>query len=155
MVPNLCLVSGSRNVSTAASPVDVDVLALLVLGVGEFWLDLEGVGTEVISLGLEQVGGEILGAVTIEPGESGGESRGWDTEESRLGDNVTPAGLRLVDGGVEEVVEEKVLQVGVGAVRSRDVLEEDGADNATTAPHERNGGLVELPLVLLGGLADG
>lgn len=45
----------------------MDVVTNLVLGVGELWLDLEGVGTEVISLGLEQVGGEVLGAVTIEP----------------------------------------------------------------------------------------
>lgn len=45
----------------------MDVLSDLVLSVGELWLDLEGVGTEVITLGLEEVGREVLGAVTVEP----------------------------------------------------------------------------------------
>jgi hypothetical protein len=57
-----------------------------------------------------------------------------------------------VDSLVEEVVEEQVLEVGVGAVRLGDVLQEDGSDDAATAPHESNLGLVQLPLVLFGGL---
>lgn len=57
-----------------------------------------------------------------------------------------------MDGLVEEVVEEQVLEVCVGAVGGRDVLQEDGADDAATAPHEGDGWLVELPLVFLGGL---
>jgi len=67
----LCLVCRCRDVSTTTGPVDVDVLSDLVLLVCELGLDVEGVGTEVITLGLEQVGGKILSAVTIEPGESG------------------------------------------------------------------------------------
>ena len=39
-----------------------------------------------------------------------------------------------------------VLLVGVG-----DVTEEDGTDNASSAPHESDTGVVEGPLVLLGG----
>jgi hypothetical protein len=66
-IRRLCLVGGSRNVSSASSPVDVDVFADLVLVVGVLWLDMEGVGTEVITLSLEKVGWEVLGAVTIEP----------------------------------------------------------------------------------------
>jgi hypothetical protein len=60
-----------------------------------------------------------------------------------------------VDSLVEEVVEEQVLEVWVGAVRLGDVLQEDGSDDAATTPHERNLGLVQLPLVLLGGLFTG
>jgi hypothetical protein len=60
-----------------------------------------------------------------------------------------------VDSLVEEVVKEQVLEVGVGAVRLGNVLQEDGSDNAATAPHEGNLGLVQLPLVLLGGLFSG
>lgn len=130
-------------------------MSLRVLLAGEFWLDSEGVGTEVISLSLEQVGGEVLGAVTIEPVKSSGESWGWDTQESSLGDNVSPAGLSLVDSLVEEVIEEQVLEIGLLAVSSGDILQEDGSDNATTTPHESNGWLVELPLVFLGSLSPG
>lgn len=130
----------------------MNVLSDLVLLVCEFGLDLEGVCTEVITLGLEKVGREVLGAVTIEPTESGGESGSWDTEKSSLGDNVSPSWLSLVDSLVEEVVEEKVLKVVIGAVCSCDVLQEDGTDNASSTPHESDGWLVQLPTVLLGSL---
>lgn len=149
---HLCLVGGSRDVSTTASPVDVSVGADGVLVAGELGLDLEGVGTEVVTLGLEQVGGQVLGAVTVEPRQGGGEAGGGDSEKGGLGDDVSPAGLSLVDSLVEEVVEEQVLQLGVVAVSSSDVLQEDGADDATTSPHESDGRLVKLPAVLLGGL---
>ena len=122
---------------------------LLVRGLG---LHLEGVGAKVVALRLEQVGGEVLGAVSIKPRQGGAEARGGDTEEGGLGDDVSPPGLRGVDGLVEEVGEEEVLELRVGAVGLGDVLEEDGADDAAAAPHEGDGWLVELPLVLLGRL---
>jgi len=57
-----------------------------------------------------------------------------------------------VDCLVEEVVEEEVLEVVIGAVGGGDILEEDGADDTASTPHEGDGWLVELPLVLLGSL---
>ena len=154
IVIKLSVVRGGRNVSTPSCPVDVDVLALLVLLVGVFGLDAEGVGTEVVTLGLQQVGGQVLGTVTVVEAEGGAESGCGDTPKSTLGDDVSPAGLSLVDSLVEEVIEEQVLEVGVGTVGLGDVLQEDGADNASTAPHEGNLGLVELPVVLLCGVLD-
>ena len=155
MSPNrLCDVSGSRDVATTAGPVDVDVLALGVLLVGVLRLDAESVGTEVVTLGLEHVGGEVLGAVAVVEGKGGAEGRGGDTPEGTLGDNVAPAVLGGVDGVVEEVVEEEVLKVGVAAVGLSDVLEEDRADDAATTPHEGDLGLLELPAVLLGSLRE-
>lgn len=155
MSPNrLSSVGGSRDVTATAGPVDVDVLALGVLLAGVLRLDAEGVGTEVVTLGLEHVGGEVLGAVAVVEGQSGAEGRGGDTPEGTLGDNVAPAVLGGVDGVVEEVVEEKVLEVGVAAVGLGDVLEEDRADDAATAPHEGDLGLLELPAVLLGSLRE-
>ena len=130
----------------------MDILTHLVLRILKLRLDLEGVRAKVISLRLQQVGGQILGAVAVEPGERGGEGRGGDAEEGGLGDDVAPAGLRFVDGFVEEVVEEEVLEVVVGAVGGGDVLEEDGADDAASTPHEGDGGLVELPFVFFRGL---
>lgn len=130
----------------------MNVLALGEGLVGVLGLDAESVGTEVVTLGLQQVGGQVLGAVAVVEAEGGGEGRQRNTPEGRLADNVTPAGLGLVDGLGEEVIEQQVLKVGVVAVSVGDVLQEDGADNATTAPHEGNGRLVELPAVLLGGL---
>ena len=73
---SLCLVSRSTDISTTSSPINMNVLVVRVFFARELWLDLEGVGAEVITLGLEKVGGEVLGAVTVKPGESGRKSRG-------------------------------------------------------------------------------
>lgn len=130
----------------------MDILALGEGLAGVFGLDAESVGTEVVTLGLEEVGGQVLGAVAVVEAEGSGEGRSGDTPQSGLADHVTPAVLGVVNGLVEEVVEEQVLKVGVVAVGVGNVLKEDGADDAATAPHEGNGRLVQLPLVLLGGL---
>lgn len=112
----LRVVGRRRHVASPAGPVDVDVLALGVRLAGVLGLDAEGVGTEVVALGLEEVGGQVLGSVAVVEGQSGAEGGGGDAPESTLGDNISPARLSLVDGLVEEVVEEQVLKVGVGAV---------------------------------------
>ena len=130
----------------------MDILALGKILVGEFGLDTEGVGTKVITLGLEQVGGQVLSAIAIVEAKRGSESGQRDTPESRFADDVSPAILGLVDSLSEKLIEQQVLEVGVVAVSIGDVLQENGTDNASTAPHEGNGGLVELPAVLLGGL---
>jgi hypothetical protein len=138
--------------TATASPVDVDVLSFRVLLVGELRLDPEGVCTEVITLCLEKVGREVLGTVSVVERKSSAEGRCGDTPESTLGDGVTPAGLCVGHGLGEEVVEHQVLEVGVATVCLGDVLEEDGTDDAASAPHEGNLGLVELPAVLLSSL---
>ena len=66
----------------------MDVLALLVLLVGALWLDSEGVCAEVVTLGLQQVGGEVLRAVSVVEAESGAESGCGDTPESALGNDT-------------------------------------------------------------------
>lgn len=130
----------------------MNVLTLLVLLICELWLDQEGVGTEVITLGLEKVGWEVLGTVTIEPVESSGESWSWDTEICSLADDLSPTWLSGVNSLVEEIIEEQVLEVWVVAVSLGDILQEDRSDDASTTPHESNGWFVELPVVLLSGL---
>lgn len=147
-------VGRGRHVATTAGPVDVDVLALGQVGADEFGLDTEGMSTEVVTLRLQQVGGQVLGAVAVVEAQRSGEGRGGNTPEGTLADNMSPAVLGVVDSLVEEVVEQQVLELRVLAVGTGDVLQEDGADNATTAPHESDGGLVQLPAILLGGLWD-
>ena len=130
----------------------MDVLALRVLLVGLLGLDAEGVGTEVVTLSLQQVGGEVPSTVSVVEAESSAESGSRDTPESTLADNVSPAALGLSDGSLEEVIEEEVLKVGVLAVCVGNVLQEDRADDAATTPHKGDGRLVKLPAVLLGSL---
>ena len=80
---------------------------------------------EVVTLGLDEVGGDDLAAVAVEEREGGGECGRGDTPEDGLRDDATPAGLRLVDGLVEEAVKEQGLKVLGLLVRGSDVTEED------------------------------
>lgn len=130
----------------------MSVSANLELVIGILWLDLEGVGTKVVTLGLEKVGRQVLGAVTVEEGQRSAECRHGDTRLNSKSNNVSPARLSSVNSLVEEIVEEQVLEIGVLAVGRGDVLQEDGSNDTTTTPHESNGWLVELPAVLLGRL---
>jgi hypothetical protein len=93
ILQQLTMTYRSRDVTTPSGPVDVDVLALLVLLVGVFWLDPEGVCAEVVTLCLEQVGGQVLRAVSVVEAERCAESGCGDTPESTLRDD---AGERLV-----------------------------------------------------------
>ena len=101
------------------------ILASLELGVLLARKDTEGVGTEVVTLRLENVRGDDLAAVAVEERQGGGERGHGDTPDDALRDNAPPAGLRLVDGLVEEVVEEQRLELGRLDVRRGDVAEED------------------------------
>ena len=105
-------VGAGADVSATSGPVGVDVLADNVcrsgkgtsvtvcarergmrrtLGVGLLGEDLPGVGTEVVALGLEHVGGEDLGAVAVEEGEGRGERGGGDSPERGLGNDAAPS----------------------------------------------------------------
>lgn len=149
---HLCIVGRSTDIAAAAGPVDVDVFAFWVLFAGKLWLDEEGVGAEVVTLSLEEVGRQVLSAEAVVEGQSGAEGWHGNTPLSTLGDDVTPSWLCLVNGLVEEVVEQEVLEVWVGTVCVCDVLKEDGSDDAASTPHEGDLWLAELPVVLLGSL---
>lgn len=141
----LCKVGSGGDVAAATGPVGVDPL---VTGQG-----LVGVGTEVISLGLEQVGGENGVAVAVKEGQGRGQGRDGDSQDNGLGNNVAPALGGILNSLGEEGVEKQVLEVGVLGVGSLDVTQEDGANDAAAAPHEGNAGVVQVPAVLLGSLA--
>jgi hypothetical protein len=77
---------------------------------------------EQVALRLQQVGGQLLGAVAVEEGQRAGEGRRRDAPEDGLGNDAAPAGLRLVDGLVEEVVEAagESISGGAGERRTRE-----------------------------------
>lgn len=130
----------------------MDILALREVVVGTLRLDAEGVGSEVVTLGLKQVGRKALRTVSVVEAECSAERGRRNTPEGRLADHVSPALLGVMDGLVEEPIEQEVLEVGVGAVGVGDVLEENRADNAATTPHEGNGRLVQFPAILFSSL---
>jgi hypothetical protein len=148
----------------------VDGLALLETGVLLSGEDLESVSAKVVSLGLEQVGGDGLRSVAVEEGEGGGVGGDGDTGDGGLGNDSPPSRLGLgngvlearwhgearlgtqsasrVDGGRErgssalQVVEEQVLEVLVLLESLGDVTKEDGLDDASSTPHGSDTGVL-------------
>jgi len=110
----------------------VDVLAFRISLVRILGLNTESVSTKVITLSLEKVGREVLGAIAVVEAEGSAESRGGNAPKCTLGDDagdcqyfrhlisainvLSPAGLCLVNSLGKEVVEEQVLEVRVSAV---------------------------------------
>ncbi len=143
------LIGGGRHITASARPVDMDVFALRVLLASKFGLDAESVRAKVVALGLEEIRRQVLATITIIEAESSAEGRQWNAPQRALANNFAPAVLSVVDSLVEEVVEEQILEVRVLSVCRRDVLQEHGSNDATTAPHERNRRLVEFPAIFL------
>ncbi len=92
------------------------VFALGILGTRVFRLDLESMGAKVVSLCLQKVGRQILGAITVIEAEGGAKSWRRDSPDRAFAYDISPTWLCLVDGLVEEVIKEKILQVRVLAV---------------------------------------
>jgi len=112
----LSVVGRGRHVATATGPVDVDVFAGLKLGVFLSGEDTESVGTEVVTLSLEDIGRNDLAPVTVQEGESCREGRGGNTPENCLSDDAPPTGLSLVDGYESGV--RKGLLISIGGIPS-------------------------------------
>ena len=75
----------------------MDVLASLKLGGLLSGADTEGVGTEVITLSLEDIGRDDLAPITVQESKSCREGGSGDTPEDGLSDDAPPAGLSFVD----------------------------------------------------------
>lgn len=145
-------VRAGRDIASTASPVNVDVAVLEKAGVLLTGHHTEGVGTEVITLSLEEVGGNHFTPVTIEEGKGSRESGGGNTPEASLSDDTPPSGLCFVNSLVEEVVEEQRLEVLVLLVSGSDVTKEHTLDDTSTSPHTSNASVVQGPVQLLGSL---
>ena len=95
---DLDIIGRGRHVTAAPGPVDVDVLISLELGILLSGEDAEGVSTKVVTLSLEDIGGDNLAPVTIQEGKGRREGRSWNTPENSLSDDTPPAGLSFLDG---------------------------------------------------------
>ena len=64
----MAVIVGGTYVTGGGGPLDVNILTGLHVVVLESWLNSESVGTEEVSLSLDEVGGKGLGSVTVEEG---------------------------------------------------------------------------------------
>ena len=76
----------------------MNVLASLKSGVLLSREDMEGVGTEVVMLSLEDVGRNDLTPVTVQEGKGRREGRSGDAPENGLSDDTPPARLSPANG---------------------------------------------------------
>lgn len=84
----LCLVGSGAGGSTLSRPVDV------MKGAWGVQI-LKGVRAKVVSLSLQQVGWQLLGAVSVVKGQGRGEGWRGDAKKDGLGQDQTPALLTL------------------------------------------------------------
>ena len=113
-----------------------------------------GVGSEVIALRLQQVGGEGVPAVAVVVGQRRAEGWRGYPELDGLTHDAAPGGLVLIDRLPEERIQQEVVQAGIVGEGIPDALEEAGPDDAASPPHQGDAAVIELPIVFLGGGPD-
>src|SRR5262245_42746213 len=102
-------------------------------------------GAEVVALGLEEVGGESLAAITIVGGQGGVHGRQGGAGGERRGGGAAPARLAAFDLAAEIRIEQEIGELRIAVERLLDLAEERTANDATAAPHQRHASLVDLP----------
>jgi hypothetical protein len=138
----LGVISIRYSAATVSSPVGVVVLSGLIFA-------LISVGTEIISLGLDQVGRQASETHSVIVAESSGNSRDGDTVGGSEANDTAPAGQGTGDLLDEEGIEQEVGKLRVLIEGFLDLAQELRADDAATAPHESDASEVQVPLVLL------
>src|SRR6056297_2179115 len=111
-----------------------------------------GVCTEVIALGLQQVGRQAAAAIAVVKVEGRGHSRHGNSQLDSLGGYPAPGGLGIFDKLPEVVVQQQIRQVGSALEGLFYIAQEDTADNAAFAPHHGYFTIIKLPVVLTGSL---
>ena len=109
-----------------------------------------GVGTEEVTLGLGQGGGQTLGAQTIVVRQGAGEHRGRDTGLHGTHDYTTPCILRFADDLLEVRIEQQGSRQIIALEGLGDAVEQElGANNAAATPNAGHFGQVDIPAVFL------
>lgn len=143
---SLCLIGAGRNIATGARPIGMMELPLPVH-------QLVGVGTKIVPLRLQQICGQGGRAIAIVEAQGRGQSGHRYAPEEGIGHHLTPRALALLNGALEEVVEQQIRERRLAGVRILDVAQKDAAYDAAAAPHQCDAAIVETPVVLLGCLA--
>ena len=114
----LSIITGGGHVSSTTCPVGMHKLARVAQ-------QFVSVSAEVVSLGLDQVGRQHCGTVTIEEGQSGGETGSRNAKLDRGGHHPTPGRLTFGDFFAEEIVYQKVVEGRILVKGTLDVAQEN------------------------------
>ena len=115
---------------------------------------LVGVGTERISLSLDEIRREASGSEGVVERECGRGRGDRDSCSDRSADRPAPSRLGLCHGIAEEPLEEEIREVGIRAIRRGDGGEEPRPDDASGSPERGDGAGVEAPTEFIGRCLD-
>ena len=138
------IISSGDGVSAFTGPVGVEELS--ARAVGPFIC----VGSEIIPLGLQQVGGKPRGTVAVIVFKGRGKCRSGNAGSNGGGEYPPPAILGGSEFLAELRIEQDIGDVWILVESFLDLAEEDTADDASAPPHKGDSTIVEIPSVLLG-----
>ena len=139
----LDVISGRSDVPGVSRPVVVDKLARIIE-------PFEGMRAEKVSLRLDDVGRQRGASVAVVEGEGGGKGRRGNAGLDRGPDDFSPRRMTTGQSGAEEIVHQQRRQVGFGREGFLDVSQKDASNDATSAPHQSDPAVIQIPFHLFG-----
>lgn len=101
---------------------------------------------------MDQVGREVGRTKAVKIAKSSGDGRDREAIGQSSGSSSSPTSLSSKYSVFEEVIKKEIGELRVLVESLLDLTKELGADDTTTTPHKGDGSIVQLPLVLRGGL---
>src|SRR5665213_1802852 len=140
---NLSVVSRRRDSSSATCPIGVEILA------ARFVHSLVRMCSEEVALRLQQIRRQTLRPIAIVERKRRRDRGSWNANLDRLNDRLAPTRLVLVQRTRKKVVQQQVCEIRFLVERSLDVAQENTADDASSAPHQRDSAHVQVPTLIL------
>ena len=102
---------------------------------------------EVVTLRLQKICGQAVGGVAVEIAECRRHRGCGHAVCNCCGRDLAPCGNQLFHCTLEIRIKQEVRQLRVIIIRFLDLAQENAADDAAAAPHERDAAVVEVPAV--------
>src|SRR5690554_1239545 len=106
--------------------------------------------TKIITLRLKEVCRQSLTAESVEVVKCRSKRRYGNTVHYGCGTDPAPALLSCLHSLLEERIKQQVLQCRVVVKRLLDISQKTGTDDASTAPHQCDTAIIEVPAILPG-----
>ena len=113
----------------------------------------EGMGTEAVPLGLEQIQWSLGVPQPVVVAQAGGKGGDGHAVPDGGGHNLPPVLLVVLQHLGEAGVQQQIFQLGLGAVDPGQLVEEGGPDDAAPPEQQGDAAQVQVPAVGLSGTA--
>ena len=110
---------------------------------------LIGVGSEIVALGLDEIGRQPGAAIGVEITQRNHQPRGRHPRLGRLAHHLAQIFLMLHDLARQAGIEQQVRQIMLRVKRGADVFQQRGANDAAAPPDPRHGFKIQVILVFV------